>query len=401
MGSRLRSSVSLVYDGGYFILVDTPSATDIEAKDLMLKDHFGQLNFFPNARHFFGAYEYSDDNYMTTELNLNETMKLSNNVYLMNTPGHTAQDVSVIVLNTPCCGTVVVSGDLFYNETDAMLDSGEWFEEAWNPVEGRNNRYKILCMADFIIPGHGKLFKVNSHMRRNANCATVNATNSLLIELKRQQTNEHNNIVNQFNSYSSNQQNSNGSMPPCNKNTFFQQPVPQLQTQATTTTTTTPIPKLSDEAVTPKLSIQWADDKPNTFNSLNGNSNNANNLARPNYQPNPSHQTFSSLAAQTYQARQSIAPVIETAAQQLSKLLNVQLNQKDPKDVPFPHTKFWQDTISKISMGQLQGKLTTGVVGNVPGGLSQAVLSAQFNPNPFRSFNYLNAAFNVSSPPSG
>ncbi|PAV75813.1 hypothetical protein WR25_11750 [Diploscapter pachys] len=388
MGSRLRSSVSLVYDGGYFILVDTPSATDIEAKDLMLKgiasrnivpgeiqfvltthphpDHFGQLNFFPNARHFFGAYEYSDDNYMTTELNLNETMKLSNNVYLMNTPGHTAQDVSVIVLNTPCCGTVVVSGDLFYNETDAMLDSGEWFEEAWNPVEGRNNRYKILCMADFIIPGHGKLFKVNSHMRRNANCATVNTTNSLLIELKRQQTNDL-----------------------------------KCLSRRGPLKTTTPIPKLSDETATPKLSIQWADDKPNTFNSLNGNSNNADNLARPNYQPNPSHQTFSSLAAQTYQARQSIAPVIETAAQQLSKLLNVQLNQKDPKDVPFPHTKFWQDTISKISMGQLQGKLSTGVVGNVPGGLSQAVLSAQFNPNPFRSFNYLNAAFNVSSPPSG
>lgn len=32
---------------------------------------------------------------------------------------------------------LIISGDLFYNETDAMLDAGEWFEEAWNPVEGK------------------------------------------------------------------------------------------------------------------------------------------------------------------------------------------------------------------------------------------------------------------------
>lgn len=80
----------MVYDGGHYIVVDSPSATDVHSKELMLKgiasrnivpgeiqyvvtthghpDHFGQGNFFPNARHFFGSYEYSDTNFISTEL---------------------------------------------------------------------------------------------------------------------------------------------------------------------------------------------------------------------------------------------------------------------------------------------------------------------------------------------
>ncbi|KAK5985931.1 hypothetical protein GCK32_002398 [Trichostrongylus colubriformis] len=180
-GSKMTASVSLVFDGGYYILVDSPSSADMKAKETMLQclsaksinpgevqlavtthghpDHFGQGNFFPNARHFFGSYEYVDDVYIKTELDVNDTMKITNNVELWNTPGHTAQDISVMVSKVPCCGIVAVVGDLFYDEADALNETSEWFAEAWNPVVGKSSRSKVICHADYIIPGHGKLFK--------------------------------------------------------------------------------------------------------------------------------------------------------------------------------------------------------------------------------------------------
>ncbi|KIH54266.1 hypothetical protein ANCDUO_15589 [Ancylostoma duodenale] len=122
-GARMTASVSLIFDGGYHILVDSPSAADMKAKETMLRslssrsitpgevqlvitthghpDHFGQGNFFPNARHFFGSYEYADDNFIRTELHVNESMRITTNVELWNTPGHTAQDITVMPYNFP------------------------------------------------------------------------------------------------------------------------------------------------------------------------------------------------------------------------------------------------------------------------------------------------------------
>ncbi|CAI4224914.1 unnamed protein product [Auanema sp. JU1783] len=187
-GIKMTASVTIIFDGGYYVVVDSPSATNLNAKELLLRgiaaknispgevqfvvtthghpDHFGQGNFFPNARHFFGSYEYTDDNFISTELRENNTMKITRNIELWNTPGHTSQDVSVMVHNTPCCGTVAVVGDLFYNEEDAKSGT-EWYEDAWNPLIGQMNREKVLCYADYIVPGHGKAFKVTPEMKQN------------------------------------------------------------------------------------------------------------------------------------------------------------------------------------------------------------------------------------------
>ena len=86
----MTASVSLIHDHGLYMLVDTPSATDLPAKEQMLRginaasiypgqiqmiltthghpDHTGQGNFFPNSRHFFASYEYTGNNYIKTEL---------------------------------------------------------------------------------------------------------------------------------------------------------------------------------------------------------------------------------------------------------------------------------------------------------------------------------------------
>ena len=73
------------------------------------------------------------------------------------TPGHTKQDVSVIVRVSG--GIVAVVGDLFESADD--LEQEElWRSSSEFPEEQERNRRKILKMADYIVPGHGDMFAV-------------------------------------------------------------------------------------------------------------------------------------------------------------------------------------------------------------------------------------------------
>ena len=72
------------------------------------------------------------------------------------TPGHTNNDVSVIVENTRY-GVVAITGDLFEKEEDLERDD-LWMQYSENLALQRENREKILRKADFIVPGHGKMF---------------------------------------------------------------------------------------------------------------------------------------------------------------------------------------------------------------------------------------------------
>ncbi|KAF1747950.1 hypothetical protein GCK72_024416 [Caenorhabditis remanei] len=70
------------------------------------------------------------------------------------------------------------SCDLFYNEEDANEAAGIWFQEAWNPIIGKISRNKVICYADYVIPGHGKLFRITQDMKTAADCFTKYETNS-------------------------------------------------------------------------------------------------------------------------------------------------------------------------------------------------------------------------------
>ena len=76
------------------------------------------------------------------------------------TPGHTSDSVSVRVRTKE--GVVVISGDLFEKEED-LKDSKIWKDAgSENQILQEENRQKILAMADFVIPGHGEMFKVST-----------------------------------------------------------------------------------------------------------------------------------------------------------------------------------------------------------------------------------------------
>lgn len=89
---------------------------------------------------------------------------------MLNTPGHTSQDISVIVHRVRGYGTVGVVGDLFYSQQDAESKGEEWARDAWNAQLGAVNRRRILCICDAIVPGHGGVFWVTSEMRTRAGC---------------------------------------------------------------------------------------------------------------------------------------------------------------------------------------------------------------------------------------
>lgn len=115
-------------------------------------DHVGCNMLFKQAVFISGQDVYHGDVYSP----LTDNYELEPDVFVISTPGHSIEDISVKV-KTPK-GLVVVAGDLFENEGDAEDESWKVFSKY--PKHQVQSRAKILKIADFIIPGHGKMFKV-------------------------------------------------------------------------------------------------------------------------------------------------------------------------------------------------------------------------------------------------
>lgn len=88
------------------------------------------------------------------------------------TKGHTSTCVSVIVRNSNFLDenmkleTVGISGDLFEKEED-IEDARLWIEAGSEHVEEqRKNRLLLANRVDYIIPGHGPIFKLTDEMRQ-------------------------------------------------------------------------------------------------------------------------------------------------------------------------------------------------------------------------------------------
>jgi len=178
---RATGSITLVKTKNHVILVDTGSPRDKDKLLLSLEkvgvcpqdidhvvcthghvDHVGNLNLFPKAVHVVGndACE-KDDIYMDNSLKHGDPLVLEDGqVDIVPTVGHTGEDISVVVYNTKY-GTVVVAGDLFECEND-----GDGWKEISQCVDKQEqNRDKVKEIADWIVPGHGAMFKVKkSHV---------------------------------------------------------------------------------------------------------------------------------------------------------------------------------------------------------------------------------------------
>ena len=63
----------------------------------------------------------------------------------------------------------IIAGDMF-TEAAEVFDSEAWESRAFSVEKGRESRRRLLCAADYIIPGHGKQFQVTDRMRQTMRC---------------------------------------------------------------------------------------------------------------------------------------------------------------------------------------------------------------------------------------
>lgn len=176
---------TLVQSNGYNVLVDTGSprqSTELfkglwdkgltsEDIDVVVMshghpDHYANIGAFADTEQIWFIYTATGIKYTENPLAKNQTYYLNNdrNIEVIVTAGHTPQDVSVIVRNVPNYGTVAVVGDLFIDKDDGYDAFAA--DRATSDV----NRKKVACMVDYIVPGHGVIFKVDAERKSKFGC---------------------------------------------------------------------------------------------------------------------------------------------------------------------------------------------------------------------------------------
>ncbi|KAL6733652.1 hypothetical protein Aduo_004283 [Ancylostoma duodenale] len=172
-------SVTLVRSRGVNILVDCGdpwngdeilqrlAEFDIEKEGINIVvvthghiDHCGNLGLFKSAKIYMASDIAVNGEY--DSLSEENPVMLTPDVDLHRCPGHTDHDLIVVVRNTEL-GCVVVAGDVFESEDDA----DQWKAVSAYPEKQEKSRQKILELADWIIPGHGTLFKNMKHCSAN------------------------------------------------------------------------------------------------------------------------------------------------------------------------------------------------------------------------------------------
>lgn len=122
-------------------------------------DHFLNIRLFPDIDIYDGGIRWSgDQEYFYSDF-LPET-----DIEILKTPGHSPEDASLLV-NT-LDGIVCIAPDVFWWE-DGMQKS-ETLEDllsledpfATDKEALLNSRKLVLEKSDFVIPGHGKIFKI-------------------------------------------------------------------------------------------------------------------------------------------------------------------------------------------------------------------------------------------------
>jgi len=124
-------------------------------------DHILNIRIFPNCNVLLDGDKMNEaDRIFAYSGNIPKT-----DVKVISTPGHTFEHASLLVETK--IGKVVIAGDLFWwldgeeQKTDyESLISHKDPSGAKDEKALQESRRKVLEIADYIIPGHGKMFKV-------------------------------------------------------------------------------------------------------------------------------------------------------------------------------------------------------------------------------------------------
>lgn len=174
-GQRADGTVTLI-KGPKNIIVDTGGPQDrqyildalttegLRPEDILFvicthghSDHTGNNNLFPDATFIVSHDICKGDLYTFHDFKSGASYVIDEAVEVIPTPGHTSQDISVLVKTNK--GIVAITGDLFEREQD-LEDEQLWRASSELPDEQEKSRALMLAAADEIVPGHGDRFQV-------------------------------------------------------------------------------------------------------------------------------------------------------------------------------------------------------------------------------------------------
>ena len=162
---RSCSTVTLVRDNGITMVIDPGtlpgqkvlidalkkeglSIDDINVVGLTHShmDHFRNIGMFPKAKIIDYWGWWTSDRWKKCD------GKVSENISILGTPGHTKGSITFLVETDK--GKIAICGDVLWKNDLLHKDP---FAEDLKELE--KSRKKVLEIADYIIPGHGKMFK--------------------------------------------------------------------------------------------------------------------------------------------------------------------------------------------------------------------------------------------------
>jgi len=162
---KTRPTVTLVKDRDIIMVVDPGTLSDQEILVDRLKDegltvndvnivcithshidHYRNIGMFPTAKtlEYFGLW----DKEMVDDWN----EQFTENIQILRTPGHDYTGISLLVATE--MGKIAICGDVFWRENSPEHDI-----YATNPEKLKISRELIIRVADWIIPGHGPMYK--------------------------------------------------------------------------------------------------------------------------------------------------------------------------------------------------------------------------------------------------
>src|SRR4030042_7076174 len=110
-------------------------------------DHYRNIGMFPKAKtlEYYGVWDGGKVE--------DSKERFSKNIRIVKTPGHNYDGLSLLVKTNK--GVVAIVGDIWWKEEYPKDDP-----YASDTKKLEQSRKKILKLADYIIPGHGKMFRV-------------------------------------------------------------------------------------------------------------------------------------------------------------------------------------------------------------------------------------------------
>ena len=179
-GWLASSTTTLIEDNGKKIIVDPginkelllkklqkeglrPNNIDIVFMTHYHPDHAFLASIFAKAKVLDGDTIYEDDKEVSYKNKIPGT-----NLEVILTPGHAHEHASLLIKTAK--GNIVIAGDVFWwtdeekqktDDIETLINKEDPFTKDLSAL--RKSRKKILEIADWVIPGHGKMFKVKNH----------------------------------------------------------------------------------------------------------------------------------------------------------------------------------------------------------------------------------------------